>query len=91
LGVEGEQLIVDLHAEGNPDNIMFTWTKNGLPIGKKSHSGQRIAADGSKLIIVSLNRNDAGSYFCEAINSQGTDVVEIKIIVECNYIDYQDF
>ena len=83
IGLEGQQVVIELKANGNPSNIVYAWTKNGLPIGSKTNSGQRIIAEDSKVIISSLSRNYAGSYFCNAINSQGTDVVEIKVVVQC--------
>lgn len=36
VGVEGENLIVPLVAEGNPISIQYTWTKDGLPITSRN-------------------------------------------------------
>ncbi|XP_023299078.2 nephrin isoform X1 [Lucilia cuprina] len=81
MGVEGEPLRIELHASGNPMSMSYTWTKDGLPIMNNA-LGQRIISDGSTLNINKLSRNDAGSYICEAMNSQGTAIMEIQIVVE---------
>ncbi|KAM8713441.1 hypothetical protein ACLKA7_013711 [Drosophila subpalustris] len=82
VGVEGAPLQVELHASGNPMSISYTWTKDGLPISSNSLSGQRLISDGPRLNISRLNRNDAGIYVCEALNSQGTAMLEIQVVVE---------
>lgn len=84
MGVEGEPLRIELHATGNPLTMSYTWTKDGLPIMNNAQ-GQRIISDGSTLNISKLSRNDAGSYICEAMNSQGTAIMEIQIVVECKF------
>ncbi|KAM7345697.1 hibris isoform 4-T4 [Cochliomyia hominivorax] len=81
MGVEGEPMRIELHATGNPMTMSYTWTKDGLPIMNNAQ-GQRIISDGSTLNINKLSRNDAGSYICEAMNSQGTAIMEIQILVE---------
>lgn len=83
MGVEGSPLQVELHASGNPMSISYTWTKDGLPISSNSLSGQRLISDGPRLNISRLNRNDAGIYVCEALNTQGTAMLEIQVVVEC--------
>lgn len=35
--------------------------------------------------ITKLNRNDAGIYTCEAVNSQGSVMINITVVVECKY------
>lgn len=82
LGVEGEPLRIELHASGNPMSMSYTWTKDGLPIMSNAPN-QRIISDGATLNISKLSRNDAGSYICEAMNSQGTAIMEIQVVVEC--------
>ena len=76
---------VELHASGNPMSISYTWTKDGLPISSNPLSGQRLISDGPRLNISRLSRNDAGLYVCEALNTQGTAMLEIQVIVECKY------
>lgn len=44
---------------------------------------QRIVSEGPILNITKLNRDDAGVYTCEAINSQGSDMINITVVVEC--------
>lgn len=85
VGIENEPLIISLKAEGNPQAITYTWTKDGLPIMQTgSGSGmERIVSDGSVLNITKLSRHDAGTYTCEALNSQGSSVAQINITVQC--------
>lgn len=66
-------------------SISYTWTKDGLPISSNPLSGQRLVSDGPRLNISRLSRNDAGVYVCEALNTQGTALLEIQVIVECKY------
>lgn len=84
-GIENEPLIVSLKADGNPTNIAFTWTKDGLPITQVSSSTgmERIVSDGPVLNITKLSRHDAGTYSCEALNSQGSAMTSINITVHC--------
>ncbi|XP_065093879.1 nephrin isoform X2 [Ochlerotatus camptorhynchus] len=80
VGVEGESLTVAMVANGNPMSIAYTWTKDGLPI---LPSGvQRIVSEGPILNITKLTRNDAGIYTCEAVNSQGSAMINITVVVE---------
>jgi len=83
VGVEGAPFHVELMASGNPMVISYTWTKDGLPISSNSLSGQRLISDGPRLNISRLSRNDAGVYICEALNSQGTALLEVHVAVEC--------
>lgn len=82
MGVEDEPLKIELHATGNPMSMSYTWTKDGLPIMNNAY-GQRIISDGPILNINKLSRNDAGNYICEAMNSQGTAIMEVQVTVEC--------
>lgn len=36
VGVEGESLVVAMVADGNPNSIQYTWTKDSLPITAKN-------------------------------------------------------
>lgn len=85
VGIENEPLIISLKADGNPQNIAYTWTKDGLPIMQSgSRNGmERIISDGPILNITKLSRHDAGTYTCEALNSQGSNVAQINITVQC--------
>lgn len=85
-GIENEPLIITLKADGNPSNIAYTWTKDGLPIAQASSSIgiERIISDGPILNITKLSRNDAGTYSCEAVNSQGSAITHINVTVQCN-------
>ncbi|KAK4873251.1 hypothetical protein RN001_015280 [Aquatica leii] len=83
-GIEHEPLIITLKADGNPTNIAYTWTKDGLPIAQASSSSgmERIISDGPALNITKLSRHDGGTYTCEALNSQGSSVFNVNITVE---------
>ncbi|VEN63224.1 unnamed protein product [Callosobruchus maculatus] len=83
-GIENEPLIISLKADGNPTNIAYTWTKDGLPITQESSStgNERIVSDGSTLNITRLSRHDAGTYTCEALNSQGSSVATFNVTVQ---------
>lgn len=83
VGAEGEPLHVNLTADANPSSITFTWTKDGLPILSSGNGQDRIVSQGPKLNFVSLKRTDAGVYTCEAVNSQGSDMINITVNVEC--------
>ncbi|KAL1398733.1 hypothetical protein pipiens_001200, partial [Culex pipiens pipiens] len=80
VGVEGESLTVAMVATGNPMSIAYTWTKDGLPI--LSSGKCRIVSEGPILNITKLTRNDAGVYTCEAVNSQGSAMINITVVVE---------
>lgn len=69
-------------ANANPMSIAYTWTKGGLPI-TSGNSADRIVSVGPILNITKLMRSDAGVYTCEAINSQGSAMINITVIVEC--------
>ncbi|XP_058123350.1 nephrin-like [Anopheles ziemanni] len=79
-GVEGEALTVALVATGNPAAIAYTWTRDGLPI---TQSGvPRIVSEGPILNITKLKRSDAAVYTCEAVNSQGSAMINITVQVK---------
>ncbi|KFB47304.1 AGAP010742-PA-like protein [Anopheles sinensis] len=81
VGAEGEPLTVAMVATGNPMSISYTWTKDGLPI-LSTAGPQRIVSEGPILNITRLNRNDTGIYTCEAVNSQGSAMINISVVVE---------
>lgn len=83
VGVEGESLQVAMLANANPISIAYTWTKDGLPILASGNGVERIVSEGPILNITKLTRNDAGIYTCEAVNSQGSAMINISVIVEC--------
>lgn len=72
-------------ANANPMSIAYTWTKDGLPITVSGNGIERIVSVGPILNITKLARSDAGIYTCEAINSQGSAMINITVIVECKY------
>ncbi|XP_050093136.1 nephrin-like [Anopheles aquasalis] len=79
-GVVGEPLTVALVANGNPGSIAYTWTKDGQPIAESGVP--RIVSEGPILNITRLKRTDGGVYTCEAINSQGSAMINITVQVK---------
>lgn len=78
--MEGEPFVISVSATGNPNIITYTWTRDGLPL---SSSGKRITARGPTLNITKLERYDAGTYTCEAINEEGTTFYPLNLTVQC--------
>lgn len=79
-GLEGEPFVISVSARGNPNTTEYTWTRDGLPLGS---SGKRITAHGSTLNITRLDRHDAGTYICEALNKEGTTFYQLNLTVQC--------
>lgn len=80
-GDEGQTLKIELSAFANPMTMTYVWSKDGALLDTK----QRIISDGPNLIFSKLHRKDAGTYTCEAMNSQGTATFAIKVSVECKF------
>ncbi|XP_018304858.1 nephrin [Mycetomoellerius zeteki] len=78
-GLEGEPFVISVSARGNPNTTEYTWTRDGLPLG---NSGKRITAHGSTLNITRLDRHDAGTYICEALNKEGTTFYQLNLTVQ---------
>ncbi|XP_026675533.1 nephrin-like isoform X2 [Ceratina calcarata] len=79
IGMEGEPFVVSVSAMGNPNEIRYTWTRDGLPLAS---SNRRISVRGSTLNITRLDRHDAGTYVCEATNEEGTTFYQLNITVQ---------
>ncbi|XP_029178857.1 nephrin-like isoform X2 [Nylanderia fulva] len=77
-GLEGEPFVISVMASGNPNTTEYTWTRDGLPLG---NSRKRITAHGSTLNITRLDRHDAGTYICEALNKEGTTFYQLNLTV----------
>ncbi|XP_018050138.1 PREDICTED: nephrin-like [Atta colombica] len=78
-GLEGEPFVISVSARGNPNTTEYTWTRDGLPLG---NNGKRITAHGSTLNITRLDRHDAGTYICEALNKEGTTFYQLNLTVQ---------
>ncbi|KAG5341802.1 NPHN protein, partial [Acromyrmex charruanus] len=78
-GLEGEPFVISVSARGNPNTTEYTWTRDGLPLGS---NGKRITAHGSTLNITRLDRHDAGTYICEALNKEGTTFYQLNLTVQ---------
>jgi hypothetical protein len=58
----------------------------------RSNQNQQITIDGSgrllvrdgTLVIPNVKQSDAGSYFCNASNAQGSEVMEVKLTVSAS-------
>ncbi|XP_058810158.1 nephrin isoform X2 [Phymastichus coffea] len=81
VGLEGEPFVVSLSAHANPSAITYIWSRDGLPLSNGA-AGARIAARGSTLNITRLERNDAGTYNCEAMNEEGSTFFELNLTVQ---------
>lgn len=80
--MEGEPFVVSVTAMGNPDDIKYTWTRDGLPLVSGS---RRISVRGAMLNITKLDRHDAGTYICEATNEEGTTFYQLNLTVQCKH------
>ncbi|XP_012226439.1 nephrin isoform X3 [Linepithema humile] len=78
-GLEGEPFVISVSARGNPNTTEYTWTRDGLPIVS---SNRRVTAHGSTLNITKLDRHDAGTYICEALNKEGTTFYQLNLTVQ---------
>ncbi|KAG5319172.1 NPHN protein, partial [Pseudoatta argentina] len=78
-GLEGEPFVISVSARGNPNTTEYTWTRDGLPLGS---NGKRITAHSSTLNITRLDRHDAGTYICEALNKEGTTFYQLNLTVQ---------
>ncbi|OXU27526.1 hypothetical protein TSAR_002284, partial [Trichomalopsis sarcophagae] len=81
VGMEGEPFVISVEARANPKPITYTWTRDGLPLSSGA-AGTRILARGSTLNITRLDRNDAGTYICEAMNDEGTTFYQLNLTVQ---------
>ncbi|XP_034175874.1 sticks and stones isoform X1 [Osmia lignaria lignaria] len=79
IGMEGEPFVISVSARGNPNDIKYTWTRDGLPLVSNN---RRISVRGSTLNITKLDRHDAGTYICEAINEEGTTFYQLNLTVQ---------
>ncbi|XP_046619486.1 nephrin isoform X3 [Neodiprion virginianus] len=79
VGMEGEPFVISVLAAGNPTAITYTWTRSGSPL---STSNKRFTARGPTLNITKLERRDAGTYRCEAINSEGSSTYGLNLTVQ---------
>lgn len=82
VGSESDPFVVSLSAHANPSAITYIWTRDGLPLSSNTASS-RIVARGSTLNITKLERNDAGTYICEAVNEEGSTFYELNLTVQC--------
>lgn len=80
MGIEGQPLIVTLTARGNPEQITYSWTKDGRAL---TGNDIRVVIDGSSINITRLRKEDGGIYICEAGNNQGKTNFELNITVQC--------
>ncbi|XP_076242839.1 sticks and stones [Calliopsis andreniformis] len=79
IGMEGEPFMISVLATGNPNDIKYTWTRDGLPLVSNN---RRISVRGSMLNITKLDRHDAGTYICQATNEEGTTFYQLNLTVQ---------
>lgn len=82
IGMEGEPFVISVSAMGNPNEIRYTWTRDGLPLVSNN---RRISVRAATLNITKLDRHDAGTYICEATNDEGTTFYQLNLTVQCKY------
>ena len=82
VGMEGEPFMATVVTRANPATITYTWTRDGLPLSNGA-VGARIIARGPALNISRLERNDAGTYICQAMNNEGTTFYQLNLTVQC--------
>ncbi|XKL66984.1 hypothetical protein PGB90_010404 [Kerria lacca] len=78
IGIEDGCLVIPLQANGHPASISYRWFKNGIPLV----FGSNYIIEGSILNFTRLSRTDAGSYSCEAINSEGSSFLNFTVNVQ---------
>ncbi|XP_006564420.1 nephrin isoform X2 [Apis mellifera] len=79
IGMESEPFVISVSAMGNPNEISYTWTRDGLPLVSNN---RRISVRASTLNITKLDRHDAGTYICEATNEEGTTFYQLNLTVQ---------
>ncbi|XP_017758682.1 PREDICTED: nephrin [Eufriesea mexicana] len=79
IGMEGEPFVISVSAMGNPNEIRYTWTRDGLPLVSNN---RRISVRAATLNITKLDRHDAGTYICEATNDEGTTFYQLNLTVQ---------
>lgn len=84
-GIEGHPMVLALQATGNPSNIVYTWTKDGVDAGQDL----RVLVDGPVLNITKLRKEDSGVYMCEAVNSEGSTSVKFNLTVQCKCTSFK--
>ncbi len=83
---EGDDLKLDCEAQGAmPAEVTYQWTR----------SGDSFTQESDRLRINSINRDDAGTYTCSAINQMtptdtatetGAETRSVQVIVQCEYM-----
>ncbi|GFG39572.1 hypothetical protein Cfor_01002, partial [Coptotermes formosanus] len=84
-GIEGQPMVLSLQATGNPSNILYTWTKDGVEVGQDP----RVVVDGPVLNITKLRKEDSGVYMCEAVNSEGSTSIKFNLTVQCKWTSFE--
>ncbi|KAF7993108.1 hypothetical protein HCN44_005889 [Aphidius gifuensis] len=79
VGMEGEPYVISVSAKGNPSNINYVWSRDGLPV---SRDNSRVRTHDSTLNITRLHRNDAGTYNCQATNKEGSSFYQLNLTVQ---------
>lgn len=76
--LEGTDMGLNLSAIGNPEVESYQYWKGEQPLALSD----RIRIGGPVLNISRVERSDAGKYSCEAMNSEGSDVINVEIFVK---------
>ena len=82
--VEGRSSEVNLTAKSHPAVHTYKWSKDGLPIPRKSDSQPlSISSEGSVLYLNHVSRQDSGIYTCVAQNIEGSASATLTLNVLC--------
>lgn len=74
----GEEVVLECLSNGYPKPKIL-WKKDGnlLEISKRHH----FTANDQLLVIMETNTDDSGTYQCEIVNSVGTNLQEIEVVI----------
>lgn len=80
----GTVVVVSCPVSARP-KATLSWQRNGEPI--TSGVKYKLNSDKSKLTIIGVEFEDAGSYVCNAFNRAGNDFASMNMIVASKYMN----
>lgn len=86
--IEGsDDFEIHLPAKGNPPQIQYFWSKNGLSLKTNS----RLSVSGATIVIKKVARDDAGLYSVLASNTEGSTNTSFVLNVLYKRVDLSSF
>lgn len=85
----GEEVVLECLSNGHPKPKII-WKKDGnlLEISRKHY----FTTNDQLLVIMETNTDDSGTYQCEIVNSVGTSLQEVEVVIlPCKYFSYSLF